>query len=660
MSSKGYFLISTLILCTNLTAQENSLDSIKINLYETIESLESNTESNNSQFNTLYEHLEILLLHPLAINTANKDELIESQLFTEHEATQIIVHRNVFGSLIDLKELTYLGINSSKIDLLKPFISLKSIPVKHKTSWTHEWLYRYSRATSANITDSLFLGSQDKYLIKLRANQGRKIRLGLTLEKDAGEEFFSGSNSATLQRPLDGFDFSSFHLFLRPGQRISHIAIGDYGINMGQGLLIWNGFSFGKTALVLSAKRQGPTLLPYSSAQENGFMRGVAVKSNFGSISQTFFSSHRKIDANVSFIDDTGDASQVSSFQSSGLHRTTGELYDESSVKRTVVGSSTRKSWLHGYVQVNGVYTHHDTPLVFSSDLPHSTYTLEQNTLGTSLDYKVTKSKYSLFGEYAMLQSGSTAQITGIELFTRSSTNLIMTYRNYSPSYYTPHANAFSDGGTRNEKGLYLGLESSLSKLIQFSAYTDIYRRKWPSSNATFGFEGQEVLGQLKYTPNRTLEMYIRARSITETSAETSHMTDKRTKVRFHVTKKLTDNLAIRSRYEWNQQRDEISSYNGYLLYQDAVFYIPKAKLSASMRAALFNSRQSSTASYAFENDLLYSFSVPVYNGQGTRFYVMLKWKPKRKLQYWIRYSHTNTLGEKAISQIKFQTIYRL
>lgn len=642
-----------------ICAQENSLDSIKINLYEVIESFENSSDVTSTEFNALYEHLEILLNNPLEINISNKDELVESQLFNENEATKIIAHRKVFGGIVDLEELTYLGVDRHKIHNLKPFIVLNQTTLKTEVKWSHELLHRYSRTLDPTSDDS-FLGSNEGYLIKYRANQGRKIRLGLTLEKDAGEEFFKGSNSMAINRPLDGFDFSSFHLFIRPGQKISHLAIGDYSVNIGQGLLIWNGFAFGKTALILNAKRQGPTLLPYSSAQENGFMRGAAIRANFKSVSQTLFVSHKKIDANVSSIDSTGDALIISSFQSSGLHRTINELYDESSIGRTTVGSSTRKSWLHGYIQLNALYTHHDTQILFKNDLSHGSYSLDKNTFGSSIDYKITKSKYSLFGESSILQSGATAVINGLELFTTSSTNLILSYRNYTPSYYSPEANAFSDGGTRNEKGLYIGLESSLSSQIQLSSYVDSYRRKWPSSDAPFGFEGTELFGQLRYTPDHTLDMYIRSRFISETSNNTPNTTEKFAKVRFHLNKQLTRNIAIRSRYEWNHHIEGAQPYNGFLLYQDAVFYLSKLKLTTSIRASLFNSRQSTTSSYAFENDLLYSFSVPVYTGQGTRYYAMLKWKPRGKTQYWFRYAMTNTTSDPMSSKVKFQLIYRL
>ena len=42
---------------------------------------------------------------------------------------------------------------------------------------------------------------------------------------------------------------------------------------------------------------------------------------------------------------------------------------------------------------------------------------------------------------------------------------------------------------------------------------------------------------------------------------------------------------------------------------------------------------------YAFENDVLYSWSIPPYFGRGSRFYVMAKWRIYKKIDLWVRYS---------------------
>ena len=58
-----------------------------------------------------------------------------------------------------------------------------------------------------------------------------------------------------------------------------------------------------------------------------------------------------------------------------------------------------------------------------------------------------------------------------------------------------------------------------------------------------------------------------------------------------------------------------------------------------------YNSRM-----YAYEDDILYSFSIPVFYGKGYRYYFNIKYDINKKLSFWMRWSQTiykdqNTIG---------------
>jgi hypothetical protein len=55
------------------------------------------------------------------------------------------------------------------------------------------------------------------------------------------------------------------------------LALGDYTVNLGQGLIQWQGLAFGKSAEVTSIKRQSAVLQPYRSAGEFYFYRGAGI-----------------------------------------------------------------------------------------------------------------------------------------------------------------------------------------------------------------------------------------------------------------------------------------------------------------------------------------------------------------------------------------------
>ncbi|MCK5535804.1 MAG: helix-hairpin-helix domain-containing protein, partial [Bacteroidales bacterium] len=63
-----------------------------------------------------------------------------------------------------------------------------------------------------------------------------------------------------------------------------------------------------------------------------------------------------------------------------------------------------------------------------------------------------------------------------------------------------------------------------------------------------------------------------------------------------------------------------------------------KLPITLSFRYALFNTTYN-TRIYAYENDILYAFSIPAYFYQGTRFYANIKYSLAKKVDFWLRWS---------------------
>ena len=52
---------------------------------------------------------------------------------------------------------------------------------------------------------------------------------------------------------------------------------------------------------------------------------------------------------------------------------------------------------------------------------------------------------------------------------------------------------------------------------------------------------------------------------------------------------------------------------------------------------------------YAYENDVLYSFSIPVFYDKGYRYYLNLNYDATRKLSVWLRFAQTLYLDKNLI-----------
>ncbi len=72
--------------------------------------------------------------------------------------------------------------------------------------------------------------------------------------------------------------------------------------------------------------------------------------------------------------------------------------------------------------------------------------------------------------------------------------------------------------------------------------------------------------------------------------------------------------------------------------------------MTLSARLAIFDIDDYNSRIYAYEDNLPYTFSVPLYQNSGTRFYFMVKYQVNKKVKLFARYSKTqyqniNTIG---------------
>lgn len=88
-----------------------------------------------------------------------------------------------------------------------------------------------------------YLGEPFYHSLRYSYAFDERIQFGLVAEKDAGEPFWNEYHK--------GYDYYSMHLFLKDMNKwLKSLAIGDYKISFGQGLVISNDFSPSRNALV--------------------------------------------------------------------------------------------------------------------------------------------------------------------------------------------------------------------------------------------------------------------------------------------------------------------------------------------------------------------------------------------------------------------------
>ncbi|WP_082893562.1 ComEA family DNA-binding protein [Rufibacter ruber] len=309
------------------------------------------SDENSVAYEDLYETLLQYYRQPLDLNRATREELRSLFLLSENQISALLQHISDNGRLLSLYELQAVpGFDLLSIRRLLPFVSVQSLGQIGQRTWrerlknsaNHSLLLRYDRTLQEQRgytppqgrSTTRYLGSPDKYLLRYRLSQPRDFSFGVTAEKDAGEQFAWNPG----QR-LYAFDFLSAHAQLYDRGAFKTIAVGDYQLQFGQGLLLSSGFSVGKGGETITTIRRSQLgIRPHTSALEANFFRGAAATHRYKRIETTLFYSNRRVDASMGDVlaDDT-TLLTLGGIQTSGLHRTPTELANRQRAREQVM-----------------------------------------------------------------------------------------------------------------------------------------------------------------------------------------------------------------------------------------------------------------------------------------------------------------------------------
>lgn len=643
-----------------------------------IEMIAEANEETEIDYTTLFDDLNYLFDNPVDLNSVEKEQLQQLSLLTDVQINNLLNHIEKNGKLISVYELQSIeGFDLQTIQSILPFIKISDsfdsphIGFKELIQNSgNQILLRETRvieqlegfkpiddSTLAAKPNSRYLGSPDKFYARYRFSFGNKISAGITGEKDAGEEFFKGTQK-------NGFDFYSAHIYLRNFGKIKFLALGDYQVNFGQGLTFWSGLAYGKSADAMNIKKNPITLRPYVSAMENMFMRGGAVTVAIKYFEVTGFYSSKKIDAVKSQSSDTTLAEDdfiITSLPVSGFHRTPSEVAQKHNLRETIYGTNISYKRRKGNIGVSAVKSH------WEGLFQQRTYSYNQFTLNTpdnlniGADYSYIIRNLNFFGEAARSQNGGMAFLNGAIATLSPDVSISLLHRNFQKNYQSLYSNAFSETrSTSNEKGLYFGLNAKLNSIFTLSGYIDKFEFPWLKYQVNAPSQGVDYLAQLTYKPSKKLEIYVRYRqkikgiNSNDQLAMIDYVTDnEKQNLRFNSSYKVSEAITLRNRVDFLKfQNEDSPPESGYLIYQDIMYKSKSLKFpfSCSFRFALFETDSYNSRIYTYENDVLYAFSIPAFYYKGTRAYIILQYKLMRNVDVWLRWAQTYYSNRDVIS----------
>ena len=664
-----------------------STEALNTMLIEQVERLAEDSDD-DIDYEDLLENYIFFSENPIDINSDDIKQLVELRLLNVFQYEELLKYRRYYGDFLFLDELEMVeGFDEQTLAFIRPVVCIEKDQSKDKITLNkmarygkHQVLGRYEQvlekqqgylpiddSTLLAKPNSRYLGSPQKYQLKYTYNYRNKIRAGVVLEKDAGEMFFTDKVSDTIQALLGknykrGFDFVGFHLYAKDLGIVKAAVLGDYQLSFGQGLTMWSGMSFGKAGAGSSVMKQGRGITPKGSASEYGFMRGAAVTLGGGPFSGTVFYSNRWVDANVSMADSLeNEAELISSLQETGYHRTIGELLDRHAIRQQVIGGHLAYAIAHFEVGYTAQHTWLSTPLELKPSHYNQFYFQGKSLTNQGIDFKYVKGKFAVFGEAAMsmnfdstalrqAQGPAFAGLLGLTVKPVGYLNFTVMYRDYGKTYQNLFSNAFSEGSrSQGQRGIYLGLEAAPAPYWNILAYADQFQFTWLTSQVNAPSRGHDYYLRLSHSFNRRTNAYLQFRSKTKMKNSTdafvfSHYPIFYTKnsVRFNINYQIGWNLHCSNKAEYAHYRnDDGTNEHGYCLCQDIAYKPESLPFSLTFRYAIFDAKDYNARVYAYENDVLYSFSVPAMYGKGMRFYLLGKVKLFNSLTLYARIGRT-------------------
>ena len=656
-------LITCLSICfsvNNILAQE---------IWENmVEQLVIRDENSSYHLENLMDELTDLKEHPIPINMATKDQLERFPFLSDQLVENILYYIYKYGPMLSDKELMMIeGMDIQTARCLKMFITFQQ-PEKEENKLTFKNIFKYGKHELSTRLDIPFYTREGyhpytsefikenpnkRYLgysfynnVRYSFRYSDKVYIGLTAEKDAGEPFFTGYNKK-------GYDYYSPYLLIKNIGRIRALALGNYRLNYGYGLVINMDFGLGKTATLSSLVNKARGIKKHSSTDEYNYFQGIAGSFHLTDrLIMDAFYSYRKMDGIV-------DNQFITSVKEDGFHRIPRDWEKKNTFSNQLIGSNIHYNGKQFEVGLTGVYNVFNKVLKSTYREYNKYYPRGKDFFNVGINYKFFWKKFTLLGETAIDKKGKIATMNMLRYSPKESFQLVVMNRFYDVAYQSLYANSVGEGSlVQNESGFYIGLESNILRYFKLSAYGDFFYFPWKkyqlSKTGTQGFDG---LAQISYSPRYELDMFIRYRYKNKHKDFTPEDGEKITipyiqqKWKYQLNYSPINELMLKTTVDVvrNAYQSQKPSH-GILVGQSAGYKFKNFPLQLDISAAWFNTDDYASRISMYEKGLLYSFNIPSFYGKGERFTLNGRYEWNNRIILQAKYALTHYRDREIIS----------
>ena len=627
-----FFFISSSSFCQELKLSE----AIK-NVAEELANDDSYPDASSSYI----ERLQELAENPVRLNSSGEYELSRLFFLSDFQVKALADYVHSSGKIITVFELANIpGFDRETVEMMIPFITLD---IKNKT------IIDSTRGKSTLLTnlyfkpgniDSASIGPPWKILSKYKFSAGG-FSAGITVEKDPGEKFFSGNP------PLP--DFLSANISYTGNGLVRKIVIGDYSARFGQGSNINTSIRTGLSLTAPGYMSGINEIRPYTSTDENNFFRGVAAEISIKDIGVSVFYSDKNSDASLGSSSGLTN-NYIENFYLSGIHNTSSLLMKKDAISEQAYGlnlSYNFKNLRAGLVWSEDRFS---LPVLPATNTPEDVFSFrgDRNSMYT-LYYNGFIRKILMYGEFSAGENRKYALIQGMSLRPSDRLTLGVLFRHYDPGYVSFHGNGTaSTSSTGNSQGILGNFTFEAARHLFVSGGVDLQNFPWLKYRSSSPSEGTKQEIRIRYLPTEKLTIessysYRFSMADNTTDAGVPELEKMITRsLKGFIKYSLSDKLTLVTRMEYIIVYPSESRGSG--LVQDLNYSFRKIPLVIWFRSCVFNTGSWDSRLYFYENDLLNSYSIPAYSGEGSRSYIMAKWEIGRFAEIRIKYAVTSLI----------------
>lgn len=622
MNNRG-LLIMVLVGCflLPLRAEEDyELSHIIEGIYLSVVE-ESGEEEVTTPLEQLQEELEEIARNKINLNQAMPDDLRRLYFLSEEKIEKVLIYRDQqpFHNIYELQLVP--GLTEWECRYLAAF---STIGETEKQRIYAKEIFRYARHEADIRLDTRnlenYTGDPVYTSIKYKFSSMQKLDFGLIAERDPGEPW---SRSKTY-----GFDHYGGYLQLHDIGCFKTIVAGDYKANFGLGLVVSGQMKLGKTSYLSNLSFGNQGLRKYSGTNEYDFFRGAAVYMHFGDFDWSVWYSYKGIDGNL-------QNGCFPSIVQTGYHRTDTEKSHKKTVGQHVVGTNlsyTYKTLRVGLTAIENILsdTLRPKPNYYNE---HYFTGKRQATIGAFAQYS--RGRMMLFGEAAASQNKKwgAGMIVGAKITPIEDVSLMTIGRYYSPWFDNQFSSAFGETSRNNDElGLYIGAELTRVRNWRFALYGDMYKFSGPKYGIRDTTGGFEIQGESTWTPRKNISLFGRVKYKRKAGNDkaTGRLQLNWQSGGWNLTTLLEGNL---------YKTDQISL--GGMIQQRMEYRFERVPIVLQTMVEWFDARNWNNRMYAYENDVLYGFSIPASYGQGGRWYVNARWKINEHYALYLKTAET-------------------